>query len=73
MKDLSVREETMKILQEKTGRNLFELSYSNFFLHTLPETRETKAKMSYWDFINIKSFCTVKETINTNKGSLQTW
>ena len=32
MKDLNVRQETIKILQEKTGSNLFDLSWSNFLL-----------------------------------------
>ena len=51
MKDLTVRQDTIKILEENTGRNLFDLRCSNFLLDTLPEARETKAKMNYWDFI----------------------
>ena len=47
MKDLNVRQETIKILQEKTGSNFFDLSHSNFLLYTSPEARETKAKMNY--------------------------
>ena len=60
MKDLNMRQETIKILEEKIGSNLFDLGHSNFLLDMSPESRETKAKMSYWDLIKIKSFCTAK-------------
>ena len=63
MKVLKVRQETIKILQEKTGSNLSDLGCSNFLLDMSPKTRETKAKMNYWDLMKIKSFCTAKETI----------
>jgi len=66
MKDLNVRQESIKIL-ENTGSNLFDLSHSNFFLDTSPKAREARAKMNYWDFIKIKSFCTAKETVNKTK------
>ena len=45
MRDLNVRQETVKILEEKTGGNLFDLGCSNFLSGTSPEERETKAKM----------------------------
>ena len=67
MKELSVRQETIKLLQEKTGSNLSDLGCSNFLLDMSPKTRETKAKMNYWDLIKIKNFCTEKETINKTK------
>ena len=69
MKDLNARQEAIKILEEKAGKNLFDLGLSNFLLNTSPEARETKAKMNYWDLIKIKSFCTVKETISKLKGN----
>ena len=71
MKDLNVRWEAIKILEEKAGNNLFDLGHSNFLLNTSPKARETKAKMSYWDLIKIKSFCTAKETISKIKGNRQ--
>ena len=67
MKDLNVRHEAIKILEEKTGSNLSNLSHSNFLLDTSLEARETKAKMNYWNLIKIKNFCTVKETISKTK------
>ena len=60
MKDLNVRQETIKTQQEKTGNNLFDLSYSNFLFNMCPKAREIKAKMNYWDLIKIKIFCTAK-------------
>ena len=61
MKDLNVRQETIKILQEKIGSNLFDFSRSNLLDMSL-EAWEIKAKMNYWDLIRIKSFCTAKQT-----------
>ena len=72
MKDLN-RQEAIKILQEKTGNNLFDLSCSNFLLDMSLEARETKAKMNSWYPIKIESFCTVKETINKTKRQLTEW
>ena len=56
MKDLNVRQEANKILEEKACKNLFDLGHSNFLLNMSPEARETKAKMNYWDLIKIKRF-----------------
>ena len=61
MKDLSVRPETIKILDENTGSNFFDISHRNFFLDMSPEERGTKAKINFWDYIKIKSFCTAKK------------
>ena len=53
-KDLNVRQEAIKILEEKAGKNLFDLGRSNFLLNTSLEAREIKAKMNYWDLMKIK-------------------
>ena len=53
MKDLNVRQEAIKILEEKADKSLFDLGLSNFLLNMSPEARGTKAKMNYWDLIKI--------------------
>ena len=64
---------TIKILEEEAGKNLFDLSRSNFLLNTSPEARETKANINYWDLIKTKTFCTSKETISKTKRQLTKW
>ena len=64
---LNVKQEAIKILEENTGSNLFNLRCNNFFHDTSLKARETKAKMNYWEFIKIKTFCIAKETINKTK------
>ena len=67
IKDISVRQESIRILEENIGSNLFNISHSNFFQDTSPKTKETKVKMSFLDFIKIKTFCTAKETVNKTR------
>ena len=38
-----------------------------------PQARKTKAKINKWDNIQLKSFCTVKETVNQSKRPLTKW
>ena len=73
MKDLNVRQETIKILEENTGRKLFDLNQSTFLPDMSPEAKETKAKMKYRDFIKITSFCTVKKNISKTKRQPTEW
>ena len=57
MKDLNVRQESIRILEENTGHTLFKLGHSNFLQDTSVKATETIAEMNYWDFIKINSFC----------------
>ena len=69
MKDLDVRQESIEILEENIGSNLYDIGHSNLFHDTSPKERETKDKMNLWDFIRIKSFCTAKETVKKVRDS----
>ena len=73
MKDLNVRQESIKILEETTGSNLCDLGCINFLLGMSTKAREQKAEINYWDFIKIKSFCTAKETVDKTKRQPTKW
>ena len=73
MKDLNVRKESIKILEENIRSNLFYIGHSDFLQDMSLKAREAKAKMNFWDFIKIKSFCTTKETIKKTKRQPIEW
>ena len=73
MKDLNVRQESIKILEENTGNTRFKLGHSNFLQGTCMKAKETKAKMNYCDFIKIRSFYTAKDTVNKTKRQPTAW
>ena len=73
IKDLNVRPEMIKILEENTGNNYFDICHSKFFIDVSPEGRETKAKINYWNFIKIISFFRANETINKTKRQPMEW
>ena len=73
MKDLNVRPETIKLLEENMGRILFDINCSNIFSHLSPKAREIKTKISICNLIKLKSFCTAKGTINKMERQPMYW
>ena len=67
-KHLNIRHDTIKLLEENTGKAFSEINRSNVFLDQSPKAKEIKAKINKWDLIKLKIFCTAKETINKTKG-----
>ena len=71
IKDLNIRLETIKLLQENIGKTLSDINHSRILYDPPPRILEIKAKINKWDLIKIKIFCTTKETISKVKNSLQ--
>ena len=70
IKDLNLRPETIKLLDENIGKTLSDIHHNRILYDPLPRILEIKAKINKWDLIKIKSFCTTKETISKVKDSL---
>ena len=63
IKDLNVRPETIKLLEENMGKTLSDINHSRILYDPPPRILEIKAKINKWDLIKIKSLCTTKKTI----------
>ena len=73
IKDLNVRPETIKLLEENIGKTLSDINHSRTLYDPSPRILEVKAKINKWDLIKLKSFCTTKETISKVKRQSSEW
>ena len=70
IKDLNVRSEMIKLLEENLGKTLSDINHSRILYDPAPRVMEIKAKINKRDLIKPKSFCTTKETISKVKRQL---
>ena len=73
IKDLNVRLKTIKLLEENIGRTLNDINQSRVLYDPPPRVREIKTKVSKWNLIKLKSFCTEKEIISKVKKQPSEW
>ena len=72
-KDLNVRPETIKLLEENIGRALNDINQSKILYDPHPRVKEIKTKVNKWDPIKLKSFWTAKETLSKVKRQPSEW
>ena len=56
IKDLNVRPETIKLLEENIGKTFSDINHSRILYDPSPRILEISAKISKWDLLKIKSF-----------------
>ena len=67
VKDINVRPETMKLLEENIGRTLGDINQSKILYDPPPRVMELKTNVNKWDLIKLESFCIAMETIKRLK------
>ena len=73
IKDLNIRPETIKLLEDNIGKTLSDINHSRILYDPPPRILEIEAKINKWDLIKLKSFCTTKETISKVKRQPSEW
>ena len=73
IKDLNVRPETTKLLEENIGKTLSDINHSSVLYEPALRVMEIKAKINKWDLIKLESFFTTKETISKVKRQTSGW
>ena len=73
IKDLNVRPETIKLLEENIGRALNDINQSKILYDPPPRVTEIKTNINKWDLIKLKSFCAAQKTISKVKRQPSEW
>ena len=73
IKDLNIKPETIKFLEENIGKTLSNINHTRNVYDPHPGIVVTKGKITKWDLMKLKSFCTAKETISKVKRQPSHW
>ena len=61
IRDLNVRSETIKLLEENIRRTLLDINHSKILYDPPPRVKEIKTKVNKWDRLNFKAFAQQRE------------
>ena len=73
IKDLNIRPEIIKLLEENIGSTLSNINHRKILYDPPPRVMEMKTKINKWDLIKLKSFYTRKDTICMVKRQPSEW
>jgi hypothetical protein len=73
IKDLNIRLEILKQLQEVEGNILEQIGIGNDFLSRTQKAQHLRETVNKWDCIKLKHFCTAKETVIRLKRQTTEW
>jgi hypothetical protein len=73
IKDLNIRPETLKLVQEGTGNTVEVIDIRKDFLNRTLAVQQLRERMDKWDYMKLKSFCTTKEMVSKLKRPPIEW
>jgi hypothetical protein len=73
IKDLNIRPETLKQLQEAIENTLDPIGIGKDFLNRTQKAQHLRERMNKWDYIKLTNFCTAKETVARLNRQFTEW
>jgi hypothetical protein len=73
IKDLHIKPETLKLIEENMGKTLEHMDTGGKFLNRTPMVCALRSRIDKWDLIKLQSFCKAKDTVNKTKRQPTDW
>jgi hypothetical protein len=73
IKELHIKEETLKFIEEKVGKSLEDMGTGEKFMNRTEMACAIRSKIDKWDLIKLQSFCNTKDTVNKTKRPPKDW
>ena len=67
IKDLHIKPETLKFIEEKVGESLEDMGTGGKFLNRTAMAFAVRSRIDKWDLIKLQSFCKAKDTVDKTK------
>nr|AAS66223.1 LRRG00132 [Rattus norvegicus] len=73
IKDLHIKPDTLKLIEEKLGKHLEHMGTGKNFLNKTPMAYALRSRIDKWDLIKLQSFCKAKDTVVRTKRQPTDW
>jgi hypothetical protein len=73
IKELHIKPETLKLIEEKVGKSLEDLGTGGKFLNRTAMAHAVRSRINKWDLIKLQSFCKAKDTVNKTRRPTTNW
>jgi hypothetical protein len=73
IKELHIKPETLKLVEEKVGKCLEDMGTGEKFLNRTAMACAVRSRIDKWDLMKLQSFCKAKDTVNKTKKPPKDW
>ena len=73
IKELHIKPETVKLIEEKVGKSLEDMGTGGKFLNRRTMACALRLRIYKWELIKLQIFCKAKDTVNKTKRPPTDW
>jgi hypothetical protein len=73
IKELHIKPETLKLIEEKVGKSLGDMGTGEKFLNRTAMACTVRSRIDKWYLIKLQGFCKAKDTVNKTKRPPKEW